>query len=340
MPLERSPRASLAYALGLVDSDGNPSRRGIAASLRSVLARWGLSSRRSILRYVRQQIDAAGLRERISADDVSSVLRDLTLRGEIEEMFVGHERFLAPGRPRWVKTGANTGVYLGVVPLPKSRIDEDTTAYQDTVQRLTNLSDVAYAAMAIASVEEISIEEWLQPLQYRSLARRRLERPIRDDEMSLVGFWELLCSTASREGRLIFDDTDVRYLTGPPGGFFGQYAVPDLEGRWAANADDGHWCAYRKGYGETHWHPCVVKVEGTDRRCLDLYDHDEWNWALIAKGKASGAEERIGRVDEEFKVTFPLPSQLSSLLDLLGPRLGTWRWRVNSDVPDPFSLLT
>jgi hypothetical protein len=339
MAFEISSRTALATSIGLVDADGNPSLIGVAELFRSVLSRWGLSSRKSIVRHCAKQIDAAGLREIFPPEAVNDALDELIMRGEIQAVFVGHERFIAPSYPRWIRTSDDDGVLLGVAALPPGVQRGSPLSSTDTARRITGLSTGGVELLAMSNIEEISISEWLQPLQYRKFVHRRQDRPVRDHEMNLANYWSFLCAKASEEGSPIADDSYIRYLHGDPGGYFGRYSAPSLEGRWADEVGEGFWCAYRKGYSETHWHPCIVKSTGSERRCLDLYDHDEWKWAIIGRANLYGYVESIQQVNEEIRVSFPLPTQISTLLDLVGVSVGTWRWRVSPCFPLLRSLL-
>jgi hypothetical protein len=75
-------------------------------------------------------------------------------------------------------------------------------------------------------------------------------------------------------------------------------------------------------------------VEGAERRFLDLYDKEEWCWALLARGKLLGSEELIRSDNSRVELTFPLPPQLKLALDLLGTGTGAWVWEVAQGAPE------
>ena len=79
--MEVVTRESYAHRLGIVGEDGEFSRRALAGLLRAPLERWGLSPRSAILRHVREQLEAAGVRDRASPM-VVEVLDDLVRLGE------------------------------------------------------------------------------------------------------------------------------------------------------------------------------------------------------------------------------------------------------------------
>ncbi len=96
MTVETIAKAELAREFGFVDLDGNLSYRAIAQLLRDALGRWGLSPKRAILRYARDQLRAVDL----PVDGVPKVLERLVARGECAEVVVGQESFVAPAEPR------------------------------------------------------------------------------------------------------------------------------------------------------------------------------------------------------------------------------------------------
>jgi hypothetical protein len=98
-------------------------------------------------------------------------------------------------------------------------------------------------------------------------------------------------------------------------------------------------CAYRRGHGDGHWLPTLISVDGDDHRALDLFDDDEWRWALLARSFAVGRPEVHKRSGEDVIVTWPLPAQLRAAMDIVGIPNGPWRWRVAADAPDVWALL-
>jgi hypothetical protein len=83
-----------------------------------------------------------------------------------------------------------------------------------------------------------------------------------------------------------------------------------------------------------------MAVAGDDRRALDLYDADEWRWAVLARGRRIGAEEVVRADGRRVQLTFPAPGQLRAAMDILGRPSGAWAWDVSPDGPDLWGLLT
>ena len=336
MSLKTIRKAQLAKDLRIIDESGRTSERAIADLLRAPLMRWGLSPKRAVLRYARDQIGAAGV------DDpaiMQNVLRQMICLGECDEVHVGHESYIAPAEPRWMSVGEGVGVYVGVFDPPEGISRMHNVNQRDIVQRIRIGSDDDAALLHVAGVREVSIAEWLCPINYLRHAARRLRRPVRSDTVTLGGFWELLQNEIAKEGLPLSSDAEVRVLTGEPGQFFGRHDALEPEGRWTATAPDGVWCAFRRGYGETHWHPALIAVNGDERRSLDLYDRDEWDWALLARGKNSNLDEVFHASSGSIKLTFPLPEQLSAAMDLLGPRTTPWGWELQPDAPDLWAVI-
>lgn len=339
MSLTLVSRPDFARELGLLTDSGAVAERGIADLLRQPLSRWGLSSRRSVTRFVRAQLEAAGIAELVQPGEVGRVLERLQAHGECQEVRVGDDRFLAPCAPRWVPTGEGRGVLLSVSPAPKGVVVLDTTSPDDLVRRIRVADDDDLAALHLGGVRRSSLAEWIRPLHYLRHAGRRRRALVRDDRMPLGAFWELLVDQLAVEGLVLGEDSEVRVLTGAPGSFFGRHDAAECDGRWSREADNGVWCAYRRGYSEQHWHPILLAVDGERRRGLDLYDADEWRWALLARGRAEHADEVVNRGDASVTLSFPPPLQLSAALDLLGHRTRAWGWAVPDDAPELWSLL-
>ena len=326
----------LAKKLHLLDDTGALNERAIANLLRKALSRWGLCLERNLMRYAREQLKAAGV-------DAGHVLRRVLERlkafGECDEVFVGHERYLAPAEPRWLRAGDGVGVFLGPSGPPEGIAPVEMTHSNDILQRIILDSDDDIAQLQASGDREISIQEWLLPLHFFEHAARRMNRPPRSDRFHLADFWLLLTNAAIDHGLPLSNDADVRVLSKGPGGFFGRHDAHAVEGRWTEEVPEGVWCGVRRGYGETHWHPIIVTSDGASRRSLDLFDFDEWNWAIIARGRSLNSEEVIAREAGTLKATFPLPKQIKTAFDLFGNRVSPWTWNWPDGAPDLWALV-
>jgi len=231
------------------------------------------------------------------------------------------------------------GVYLGVSGPPEGVSRAPGGGHRDVVLRIRVGSDDDAARLLVAGVREVSITEWLSPIDYLRHAARRLRRPARSDSVTLASFWDLLESKLTEEGLPLGVDAEVRAVTGEPGQFFGRHDATEPEGRWTEVTPDGVWCAFRRGYGEAHWHPTIIAVNGEERSVLDLYDLDEWRWAVLARGRRLGSDEVVLTSSGSVRLTFPAPRQLRTAMDLLGVPSAAWGWDMQPGAPDVWALV-
>lgn len=335
MTIETLTRAQLASDLGYTDVDGNPSKRAIAQFMRDALMRWGTCPKRALLRYAREQLRAGD----VATDTVPQVLERLVALGECAEAEVGHEAYVVPAEPRWVASGGGLAVLLGPVVAPAETPRLAMVAPTDIAVRVHVEGEEQAATLEARGAKQVSLAEWLHPVGFLRHAARRSGEAVRGDHLGLVKFWERLVDLVSVEGLQIDADAEVRAVGGQAGGFFGRLTASTLEGRWRDGVPDGVWCAYRRGHGDGNWLPMLMAIDGDNRRGLDLFDHDEWRWALLARSRAVGPEEVAQRFGEEVHMTWPLPAQLQAAMDIIGVPTGAWRWRVADDAPDLWALL-
>lgn len=335
MTLETLTRANLASDLGYTDVEGNPSERAIAQCMRDALGRWGLTPKRALLKHAREQLRACD----VATDPVPRVLERLVALGECAEVSVGHDAYVAPAEPRWVASGGGLAVLIGPVAIPCEMSRFVTPDSTDVAVRVHVESEVQAATLDARGTRCVSLAEWFHPLGLIRHVARRADSAVRTEQVTLTMFWERLVESISEEGLQLDTDADVRAVTGKPGGFFGRYAAATTEGRWTELLPDGVWCAYRRGHGDGHWLPTLISVDGEDRRALDLFDDDEWRWALLARSHAIGPEEEVRRSGDEVVVTWPLPAQIRAAMDIVGVPSGHWRWRVSGDAPDLWAML-
>lgn len=336
MIVETLTRTEFAHALGYVDAGGIPSERAIARLLRGALSRWGLSPKRALLKYARDELRAGD----VAIDKVPAVLERLVALGECAEVTAGHEIFIAPAEPRWIATGGGCAVLLGPLAVPAEFSQVNDLPPDDVAVRIALRSEEGSAALDAAGARQVTLEEWLRPHDYLRHVARREADSVRGDQWDLSRFWERLVSALVEEGLPLSSDAELRAVVGPPGGFFGRATAAGVEGRWASSPPNGVWCAYRRGHGTDRWLPALVSVDGDERRAIDLFDADEWRWALFARSRAVGAAEVFMRAGGEERVTWPLPTQLRAAMDIIGVPLGSWRWRVAADAPELWSLLS
>lgn len=331
-------RDAVAHDMGLMTRSDTVSAFGVAELLRSAISRWGLTPRRALIAFAREQLASVGLAETMSAVQVGDILARLETLGECVPAFIDGVRYIAPGSPRWVETGRGKGVLLSVHEAPTGIAFETVDVEQDVLRRMSALTEAEVEILQVAGIAKYTVDDWLRPLAYSRHARRRSGSLVRHDQHSLKDFWELLMVELAENGLTLGADAEVRAVGGFPGSYFGRHNVDVMEGRWQSDIEDGVWCAYRRGYSDAHWHPALVAVDGPRRRVLDLFDADEWRWALLAKGVSIGPKERVRLDGGAIYSSFPLPAQISTVLDLLGPRT-KWSWQVDGDIPPSLGSL-
>jgi hypothetical protein len=332
MNLARITRAELESTSGLLGSiDEEVSPRAVTEKLRETIYRWGVCPKREVLAHVRLQIRMIGREE---SELVKNCLQNLVSIGEVQEVILNDEVHLAQCEPRWVRVGDEVAALLSVAPAPKGLTMITPLHERDWVRRVALKSEDAYAMLQLSGCRELSFAEWLTPLGYLRHVVRRSNRAHWSDQDDLASFWRLLQDAFVEGGAPLNTDADVRAVTGVPGGFFGRHDSEKPQGRWSNDAPEGVWCGCRRGYSEQHWHWGLLSVEGTERRFLDLYDKEEWCWALLARGKLLGSEEVIRSANGRVELTFPLPQQLKLALELLGTGSGGWAWEVAQGAPE------
>ena len=327
MRLQALKKPALSDEFRLLDDKGEVSHRAVARLLRAALSRWGLSPKRAVLRYARDQLRAAEVQD---LAQVPRVLDHLLALGECASVYLGSEAYIAPCPPRWIAVDEMTGVYLGTPELPTDIPQLPGGGHPDIVQRIDVSSDDVPAQLQADGVTEVSFRNWLLPLAYLEHASRRRGSPARSDVVTLGDFWELLTASMAEDALHLSEDAEVRAVVGSPGEYFGRGDRATPDGRWTNSPPDGVWCAVRRGYNDAHWHPILIDLKGPDRRTLDLFDHDEWRWALLARGLHWGQEEHLATKDDTTQSTVPLPRQLQAALDILGPSTGPWTWQLTT----------
>ncbi len=333
--IETLTRSQLSVELGYTDLEGNPSDHAIAQFMRDAIGRWGMCPKRALLKHARDQLRAGD----VTTDTVPRVFERLVSLGECAEIAVGHEAYVAPAEPRWVACGGGLAVLLGPVVPPAETPRLPVLDPMDVAVRVQVESEEQAAALEAHGARQVSLAEWLHPFEFLRCAARRTGNAVRVDTVTLATFWEHLVESVNGEGLQIGPDAEVRAVVEQPGGYFGRHTAATIEGRWRDDIPDGVWCAYRRGHGDGHWLPTLVSMDGNDRRAFDLFDDDEWRWALLARSWAIGPEEVVRRSGEEVHVTWPLPAQLRAALDIVGVPCGKWRWRVAADAPDLWSFI-
>lgn len=321
-----------------VGDDGVVTLSSIATLVCTAVQRWRFAPKRQVSGYVKEQLRSANLLGNVAEDRFRFTLDMLIAVGAIESLQISGRAFFANVPVRWIQISPTHAVLTGTVTeneraILSSKNDDSGTL----LAPYFNPEDIdLIARLQINGVVEWTLSDWRGENKY---VEHLLRRDPRTKDLSLIRYWHVLQDDLNNHGLPMAEDTEVRVVGEKPGTFFGNGKKLSVEGRWTTSPKDGVWCGLRKGYNENHWHPVLVNVTGENRRFIDLYDFDEWDWALLARGRAVGNEEAIERKDELVTFTFPIPYDIKRLMLLLGISLAhkSWSWKVPTNCPDYWS---
>lgn len=314
--LEALTSEALRVRLGLDgDTAGAPAIGSIAEAARACVQNWRSPARARVTAYLHRQLIAAGFDEDQVRERVGDVLDALIDIEDFTAIRLDGKASLVLSRRSLVATGGTEDAILGAIG--------DDTSVGCEPWRYTRTRTVA--------PEEVSAKafsDWLGPAGYRRHLGRRLGGSAGG---TISEYWAALSSSLQHEGNPL-DATRLRAVVEQPSAqssFFGRHNLPAVTGRWTTAVPSGTWCGVRPGRNPNEWHPIVATVAGTEVRALDLYDWDEWNWALLARGIAIGAPERSTWQNDILAFEFPIPNQFVRALRLLGgPGQKGWTWRL------------
>ena len=293
------------------DADGAPAIGSVADAARGCIRAWLFPARARVTAYLHRQFLAAGFEEELVRSRVGDVIDALIDIGDLTRVRLSGKASLVLSRPQWISIAADDYAYLG----------------QDNAGSRALPAAEGYVRRAVAApahAKPIDLGAFLGAPGYRRHLARRTGGT---GDGGLRELWAALRAGLRHEGQPM-DASQLRAVIDPPGtneARFGRYNQPAVSGRWKAVAPDGEWCAVRPGRSPNEWHPIVIRVTGNEVQSLDLYDWDEWNWALLARGASIGVPERAIWSNCILSFEHPIPNQFRRALRLLG-RPGQWRW--------------
>lgn len=308
--LEVISPASLAERLNLLNENDLPSLSGIAFAARAAVSAWRSPPRQRVSTYLARQLIAVGVDDEAARQSVRETLDSLLEIGEFASIRLDGKTCLVLARASAVRISEEICVLLGDQP------DDLIPAQSGSIAR--HVRDITGEERAL------TFSEWIGPPDFTAHAARRGGLP-----GNLHDYWASLSASLQQQGQPIGLE-NVRILSlppGPPNHFFGQVSAPAVAGRWTRTVGDGIWCAARPGRNEQHWHPILLHVGEGKGRSFDLFDWDEWNWALLARGRAVSAPERQNWSSDMLAFEHPVPAQFVRALKLLGcegERKWTW----------------
>ncbi len=315
--LEALDPNTLRQRLGFeVDYAALPAVGSVAAAARTCIRSWRSPTRARVTAYLHRQLIAAGFDEDQVPDRVTDVVDALIDIGDVTAVRLDGKASLVPSRRTWVRFGKAAYAVLGEAT-DDSPIEHDHRRY---ARLASSVPDTAFP---------LSFSDWLGPAGFRSHLARRMNGHA---DGTISEFWATLSSVLHHEGAPL-DSSRLRAVIRPPGAqncFFGRHNLPAVSGRWALAVPDGIWCGVRPGRNPNEWHPVLARVEGTQVQALDLYNWDEWNWALLARGVALGATERSTWQNGVLAFEHPVPAQFIRALRLIGgPGKQAWTWQIS-----------
>lgn len=305
-------RSRLGFA---AHADGGPAIGSVADAARGCVRAWQSPGRARVTAYLHRQFLAAGFAEDLVRARVGDVIDALIEVGDLTPVRLSGKASLVLSRPRWVGIAPDDYAFLG-------HEDAETPALRSTH------GYVRRGAAPAEHATSIDLAAFIGPPGYRRHLARRTGGT---GDGALAEFWATLTASLRHDGQPL-DAGQLRAVVDPPGtheGRFGRYNQPAVSGRWKTAAPDGTWCAVRPGRSVNEWHPILIRVTETEVQSLDLFDWDEWNWALLARGRAIGAPERATWEAGTLSFEHPVPAQFQRALRLLGaPGAWAWTWDV------------
>lgn len=330
----------LAARLGIeVDSSGAVAWGGLADLVRQAVGRWSLVRPATLRRFVRRTLEAVGADSAGSLIRVSEAIERIAQLGDIEPVFVGDlERpadsgpdgedalaappgaRLAAAAPRHVRIGERRLIIGLGDSLPFATEPFGILGGAVSLARWAQADEVTASLLEAAGFAECDLEDWLgAPGWLVHLERRRasLGAPLSE-------LWTSLEGALGEIGMPVSDASRCAVVAGRPGGYFGRAEA--LDGRWQRGDSvvDGLWCGVLKGQREAHLRPVIAEAHGGRVvRALELYDFDEFRWALLARGCHTDQEvvrAREGRLE----FTFPCPFRWRRLAALCC--VDGWEW--------------
>ena len=282
------------------------------------VTQWRAPQRQRVTSYLLRQLVAAGFEEEPARDRVRDVIDGLIDIGDLTAARLDGKACIVLSLAIAVSIGPAEIVLLGA---SLNHIVSDGGNPSYLARRLTPGS-----SEPAINIQEFS--DWVGTAGYlRHLTRRTGTQSCG----TLREFWLCLVNSVRHNGTPL-DRRQVRAVITPSNersGFFGRHNTPTVSGRWSTEITDGLWCAVRPGRNANEWHPVLIEVSGDGTRSLDMFNWDEWSWALLARGEAMGSPERAAWNGTTLSFQHPIPDQFARAMRLLGGRgERSWTWNL------------
>jgi hypothetical protein len=326
-----------AEVLGISeDTTGVVSSSGLAEFCRTAVWRWGLCPKASLTNCVRSRFKSLGIDDEDAHSQYKRTLNDLLLSGDIASVRSRGQLRLARVQPSWIRIGQETGVLVGTIPSTIVGVGFFERSKSDLGRRFRLDHIELMAALREHSITECQMGTWFGSPGYS----KSLKRYSGSTTGQLVDLWTSIQGRLAAEGMPIGSPDSVSILSGPTGSIFGRPASElSPTGRWGKPSDKGVWIGKRRGFNSKDMRPLILHVDGQEQvRSIDLYDEEEYRWAILARGVSEGAREQILLIrdgdDVVVRPKCPLPPQIMRVLYLLGEREESWQWRVSENLKE------
>jgi hypothetical protein len=322
------------------DAEGGVAWSALGDLVREAAARWSIARRVTLRRFVEGALRASGIDDQNTLDRIDQAIDALVHLGDLEPVFVDEPDTnqdtdntldvsitstrgarLAATRPRHLLIGGRRLVVGLSTMSPSVSIERFGGAERSSsLARWAASDEGSKAQLDAAGFAECDFEDWMGvPGWLGHLERRRAT-----ETAELRDLWSCLLSNLEQFGMGVGDPTAYAIVVGSSGRYFGR---PDaLDGRWAPGdaTPDGTWCGFVRGHGSQHLRPVIASSSGGRIvRALDLYDLEEFRWALLARG-CHGQREVVRVMDRRLAFTFPCPAQWRRVAALC--RVDGWNW--------------
>lgn len=317
---------------------GLPTYESISKIICHAIDRWRVAPKIQLLNHLKRILSESGFHYSECKERVNEVYKHAVLLGMIEEVSLGGQTHCMKSKLRWVRitedlavvTGTTTGLNISLIPSDGNSHPLFSLIPKFDPNKVENI-----AVLQDLGVTEWTVREWQGEFGFIDYMTRRKKI---EESPTIIDFWNLLNETITEEGLLLSEDAEIRIVRGEPGTYFGRHNSQNEEGRWTSSSEDGTWCGVRKGYQENHWRPCIVRISDDQRLVLDLFDFEEWNWALLARGISQEKPEIFKREGDTLSFTFPVPNHLKRLMFLVSNNNHKWNWDIPSGLDSTLTI--
>ena len=126
-------------------------------------------------------------------------------------------------------------------------------------------------------------------------------------------------------------DAQFTFVLSGVGSFFGSLRSEEATGRWKhpSESSDGIYVGRRRGFNANDWRFFLCEVaDKAITKIVPLASRDEMIWTQIAKGVVNQCEEKWAIEGNVISFQFPPPNQLAKICDVIGWRVGIWKWQL------------